>query len=77
MQPIPSSTKSTLDYFEDAQFEATEDAALDHMTECLEEAVQLHNQSSETVQSHNDPSALSLSYLSHISLPPFDGNHAD
>ncbi|KMQ85866.1 actin interacting protein, partial [Lasius niger] len=40
MKTIPASTKSTLEYFKDEQFEATEDVyhtALDYMSECLEE----------------------------------------
>ncbi|XP_071581894.1 uncharacterized protein [Temnothorax nylanderi] len=77
---IPADVRATLPYFKENHFETTNAAylaALDHMAECLEELepVVSPNHSFAASTMRTDVSAFSLSHLSPICLPPFDGNY--
>ncbi|XP_070162518.1 uncharacterized protein [Polyergus mexicanus] len=79
---IPVSDQITMDYFTKATFDKTEEVyntTWEHMVECLEELEPplSPNQSIMSGHSNPDASALSLSHLPPIRLPPFDGNYAE
>lgn len=78
LRSIPESSRSTIDYFKDEVFEATEDnyqGTLDYMTESLEELDPPVSHSTQLDLSHvASPSTFSLVHLPPIRLPPFDGS---
>lgn len=82
MRAVPTASRPAMDYFKEEYFELAEDtysATMDQMNEDLEALVPVvsHNQSVDGRYARSDASALSLSHLPSIRLPPFDGNYAD
>lgn len=76
---IPEANQSSISYFKDNYFDRTEESyqlALDFMSECLEELEPpvSPNTTVADMTIHSKSSALSLSHLPPINLPPFDGN---
>lgn len=79
---ISSTSKQSLAYFKDHQYEIHEEvyqSTLDYMTECLEELEPYvnPNHSFDNGAQRNGSTHFSLSHLPPITLPPFSGKSAD
>ncbi|XP_070172315.1 uncharacterized protein [Polyergus mexicanus] len=83
LKAVPLATRPTVSYFKDNVRDAVEDIyqqTRDYMTNWLEELEPIvsENQSlNASVVGLTDASALNLSYLPPIKLPPFDGTYSD